>query len=136
MSFKVNMDINYLTCKAATWISNRNNNILYKTLYSAFGAFYIKNDLHVNKMGKYWSILWKSTSFKCLCLWSCNDFMSDSASLSLDLVRWFRYENLHNKLLDSWAMTTSISHNQNNKKKYINFDDWSLFYLSGWSLTS
>lgn len=70
-------------------------------------------------MGKYWSILWKSTSFKCLCLWSCNDFMSDSASLSLDPVRWFRYENLHNKLLDSWAMKTSISHNQNNKKKYI-----------------
>lgn len=69
-------------------------------------------------MGKYWSILWKSTSFKCLCLWSCNDFMSYSASLSLDPVRWFRYENLHNKLLDSWAMKTSISHKQNNKKKY------------------
>lgn len=72
-------------------------------------------------MGKYWSILWKSTSFKCLCLWSCNDFMSDSASLSLDPVRWFRYENLHNKLLDSWAMKTSISHNQNNKKKIYKF---------------
>lgn len=72
-------------------------------------------------MGKYWSILWKSTSFKCLCLWSCNDFMSDSASLSLDPVRWFRYENLRNKLLDSWAMTTSISHNQNNKKKIYKF---------------
>lgn len=72
-------------------------------------------------MGKYWSILWKSTSFKCLCLWSCNDFMSDSASLSLDPVRWFRYENLHNKLLDSWAMKTSISHNQNNKKNIYKF---------------
>lgn len=72
-------------------------------------------------MGKYWSILWKSTSFKCLCLWFCNDFISDSASLSLDPVRWFRYENLHNKLLDSWAMKTSISHNQNNKKKIYKF---------------
>lgn len=56
-----------------------------------------------------------------MCLWSCNDFMSDSASLSLDPVRWFRYENLHNKLLDSWAMKTSISHNQNNKKNIYKF---------------